>query len=152
MNKKSDNISHGKPSAGLNPLKASQPSDTAKIRTDVEETKSRLTALTENGRELIVCMDFLRIYGRRIEVVDKEDKGVEVFKCKSHNRSQNESHSQHQGQMIGFCQRGQRGRMGAPGRTKSVLSGAFWRVFDADRTVDVLSGTLGGNKFVKLPA
>ena len=39
MNKKSDNISHGKPSAGLNPLKASQPSDSAKIRTDVEETK-----------------------------------------------------------------------------------------------------------------
>ena len=38
MNKKSDNISHGTLFAGLNPLKASQPSDTAKIRTDIEET------------------------------------------------------------------------------------------------------------------
>lgn len=50
MNKKSDNISHGKPSAGLNPLNASQPSDSAKIRTDVEETKSRLIALAEKWK------------------------------------------------------------------------------------------------------
>ena len=47
MSKKSDNISHGKPSAGLNPLKASQSSDDAKLRTDIEETKSRLKALAE---------------------------------------------------------------------------------------------------------
>lgn len=42
-----DNISHGKPSAGLNPLIASQLSSSAKIRTDVEETKSRLINLSK---------------------------------------------------------------------------------------------------------
>ncbi len=43
-------------------------------------------------------------------------------------------------------------RVGAPDRTCSVLPGSFWRVFDADRTVDVPSGTLGGYKFVKMAA
>lgn len=38
----SDNISYGKPSAGLNPLKASQLPDDAKIRTDVEITKNSI--------------------------------------------------------------------------------------------------------------
>lgn len=59
MNKKSDNISHGKPSAGLNPLNASQPSDSAKIRTDVEETKSRLIALAEKWKGVNSVYGFL---------------------------------------------------------------------------------------------
>ena len=59
MNKKSDNISHGKPSAGLNPLNASQPSDPAKIRTDVEETKSRLIALAEKWKGVNSVYGFL---------------------------------------------------------------------------------------------
>ena len=59
MNKKSDNISHGKPSAGLNPLKASQPSDSAKVRTDIEETKSRLTALAEKWKGVNSVYGFL---------------------------------------------------------------------------------------------
>lgn len=59
MNKKSDNISHGKPSAGLNPLNASQPSDSANIRTDVEETKSRLIALAEKWKGVNSVYGFL---------------------------------------------------------------------------------------------
>ena len=41
--KKSDDISHGKPSAGLNPLKAYQPSDIAKMGNNVGESKSVVT-------------------------------------------------------------------------------------------------------------
>ena len=59
MNKKSDNISHGKPSAGLNPLKASQPSDSAKVRTDIEETKFSLTALAEKWKGVNSVFGFL---------------------------------------------------------------------------------------------
>lgn len=59
MSKKSNNISHGKPSAGLNPLNASQPSDSAKIRTDVEETKSRLIALAEKWKGVNSVYGFL---------------------------------------------------------------------------------------------
>lgn len=59
MDKKSDNISHGKPSAGLNPLKASQSSDFAKVRTDIEETKSRLKDLANNWRGINSVRGFL---------------------------------------------------------------------------------------------
>ena len=41
-------------------------------------------------------------------------------------------------------------RVGAPDRTCSVLPRAFWRVFDAGRTVDVLPETLEGHRVVKL--
>ena len=57
--KKSDNISYGKPSAGLNPLKASQSSDIAKLRTDIEETKSRLAVLAEKWRDVNKVYGFL---------------------------------------------------------------------------------------------
>ena len=57
--KKLDNISHGKPSAGLNPLKASQSSDSAKVRTDIEETKSRLKDLANNWRGINSVRGFL---------------------------------------------------------------------------------------------
>ena len=59
MDKKSDNISHGKPSAGLNPLKASQSSDSAKIRTDIEETKFRLKKLADKWTGVNTVHGFL---------------------------------------------------------------------------------------------
>ncbi|MBR5925527.1 MAG: hypothetical protein IKZ60_08685 [Bacteroidales bacterium] len=43
--KKLDNISYGKPVRGTNPLKASQLSNAAKLRTDIEETKQKLNNL-----------------------------------------------------------------------------------------------------------
>ena len=60
MNKKTDNISHGKPSAGLNPLKASQLSDSAKIRTDIEETKFRLKEIAEKWKGINTVHGFLK--------------------------------------------------------------------------------------------
>ena len=59
MNDKLDNISYGKPSAGLNPLKASQSSSAANIRTDIEETKSRLKILAERWRGINSVRGFL---------------------------------------------------------------------------------------------
>lgn len=74
MSKKSDNISHGKPSAGLNPLKASQPSDSAKIRTDVEETKSRLTALAEKWKGVNSVYGFLTDLWAALRIVAPDKK------------------------------------------------------------------------------
>ena len=59
MGNKSDNISHGKPSAGLNPLKASQSSDFAKVRTDIEETKFRLKELANKWMGINSVRGFL---------------------------------------------------------------------------------------------
>lgn len=47
MRKKLDNISHGKPSAEPSSLKASQLSNTANIRTDVEKTKQNLKVVAD---------------------------------------------------------------------------------------------------------
>ncbi|MBO4434392.1 MAG: hypothetical protein J5769_02935 [Bacteroidales bacterium] len=59
MRKKSDNISHGKPSAGINPLKASQSSDSAKVRTKVEITKNKLRNLGEKWKGVNSVYGFL---------------------------------------------------------------------------------------------
>jgi hypothetical protein len=59
MTKKLDNISYGKPSAGPNPLKASQSSNVAKIRTDVEETKFRLKNLAKKWKGINSVKGFL---------------------------------------------------------------------------------------------
>ena len=56
---KSDNISHGKPSAGLNPLKASQSSDSAKISTNVEITKTKLKDLADKWKGINSVCGFL---------------------------------------------------------------------------------------------
>ncbi len=60
MNKLSDNISHGKPSAGLNPLKASQLSDAANIQTSTEEAKERLKTLAERWKGINDVKGFLK--------------------------------------------------------------------------------------------
>ena len=71
MRKKSDNISHGKPSAGLNPLKASQSSDIAKIRTNVEETKKQLKDLADKWSGINSVRGFLTELWKALGVAGK---------------------------------------------------------------------------------
>lgn len=59
MRKKLDNISHGKPSAEPSSLKASQSSNSANIRTDVEETKQKLNVLAEKWKGVNSVKGFL---------------------------------------------------------------------------------------------
>ena len=59
MDKKLDNISHGKPSAELNSLKASQSSNSANVRTDIEETKHKLNTLAEKWKGVNSVKGFL---------------------------------------------------------------------------------------------
>lgn len=54
-----DNISHGKPSAEPSSLKASQSSNSANIRTDVEETKQKLNVLAEKWKGVNSVKGFL---------------------------------------------------------------------------------------------
>lgn len=60
MNRLSDNISHGKPSAGLNPLMASQSSDTTNIQNSTEEAKERLRTLVEKWKGVNDVKGFLK--------------------------------------------------------------------------------------------
>lgn len=60
MSKLSDNISHGKPSAGLNPLIASQSSDTTNIQSSTEEAKERLKNLAEKWKGINDVKGFLK--------------------------------------------------------------------------------------------
>lgn len=60
MNKKSNNIPHGNPSSRPNPLKTFQPSNSAKIRTDVEETIARLNALAKKWEGVNSVRGFLK--------------------------------------------------------------------------------------------
>ena len=59
MRKKLDNISHGNPSAEPSSLKSSQSSNSANIRTDVEETKQKLNVLAEKWKGVNSVKGFL---------------------------------------------------------------------------------------------
>jgi hypothetical protein len=56
---KLNDISYGKPSAGLTPLKASQSFNPANIRTNIEETKNRLSDLAEKWKGVNSVKGFL---------------------------------------------------------------------------------------------
>jgi hypothetical protein len=56
---KLNDISYGKPSAGLTPLKASQSFNPTNIRTNIEETKNRLSDLAEKWKGVNSVKGFL---------------------------------------------------------------------------------------------
>lgn len=56
---KLNDISYGKPSAGLTPLKASQSFNPTNIRTNIEETKNRLSDLAEKWKGINSVKGFL---------------------------------------------------------------------------------------------
>lgn len=86
--KKTDRIFHGKPVRGTTPLITSHLSDTAKIRTDIEETRRKLLSLSEQVKGINQVKGFLRLLWEALGI----DKSVNVkggspsryaaFKCK----------------------------------------------------------------------
>lgn len=63
-NKKLDGISHGKTVRRTTPLKASQPSNAAKVRKDIEPTKQKLRNLADRWKGVNKVRGFLTELGR----------------------------------------------------------------------------------------